>query len=101
MDDFVVYLVSNGSMDLYPDNTLSSFTNHLSEPLELGENWKVCLSVISIPSDVKNVTTNRFISDRYNKEGNNIYRDIFDLQPGIYPTVDDLLLTLKNSLVQK
>ena len=61
MDNFEVYLVSNGSMQLYPNNTLASFTNHLSEPLQLDGNWRVSLSSISIPTAVKNISNGDFI----------------------------------------
>ncbi len=36
-------LVSNASMELYPLNTLSSFTNKLSIPIELEGEWEIGL----------------------------------------------------------
>ena len=101
MDEFEVYLVSNGSMELYPNNTLSSFTNRLSEPLDLKGNWKVALTSISIPSTVKNVTTTKFVGYNYDKENKVIYKDIYDFQSGIYPSVEDLLIALQKQSLTK
>ena len=36
MDSFTIELVSNASGELFPDNTLSSFTNFLPEQVNLG-----------------------------------------------------------------
>ena len=36
MDSFTTELVSNASGELYPDNTLSSFTNFLPEQIKFG-----------------------------------------------------------------
>ena len=35
MDSFTIELVSNASGELFPDNTLSSFTNFLPEQVNL------------------------------------------------------------------
>ena len=36
MDSFTIELVSNASSELFPDNTLSSFTNFLPDQVNLG-----------------------------------------------------------------
>ncbi len=41
LNEHYVTLVSNNSMDFYPNNTLSSFTNILPVPLELNGDWVV------------------------------------------------------------
>ena len=56
MESFTIELVSNASAQLFPDNTLSSFTNFLPEKLNLEGQWEVALSEISYPSMYQNVT---------------------------------------------
>lgn len=41
--DIYIDLVSNASMELYPSNTLSSFTNKLSIQIELEGEWEIGL----------------------------------------------------------
>ena len=50
MDSFTIGLVSNASVGLFPDNTLSSFTNFLPEQVNLEGQWEVAISEISYPS---------------------------------------------------
>lgn len=45
--DFYVALMSNNSMENYPDNVLSAFTNKLPRPIRLEGNWVVGLTHIS------------------------------------------------------
>ena len=49
------YLLSNASVDLYPGNTLASFTNQLPTPLNLPTNeaWALSLQNISITAKFK------------------------------------------------
>lgn len=55
-DSFVARFFSGDSLDLYPSNTLASFTCEFAQPLELGEgNWSV---------GVKELYTNPFKIDR-------------------------------------
>src|SRR5712691_8386171 len=56
--DFYVYLFSNASPNLYPDNTASRFTTELHTPIEFGDvgNWEVGLSELLIPSTYYNIT---------------------------------------------
>ena len=105
MDEFEVYLVSNGSMQLYPSNTLSSFTNHLMEPLQLDGEWRVALSAITVPANVKNVTKSSFIAytpvitaDEENGDEEYSYlREIYDIDPGLYENPDHILEALKKA----
>lgn len=55
-NSFTIYLISTASMDIFPDNTISSFRNFLKEPLKLEGDWRVALSEITFPSNIKNVT---------------------------------------------
>ena len=56
MDSFTIELVSNASRELFPDNTLSSFTNFLPEKVNLEGQWEVAVSEISYPSMHQNIT---------------------------------------------
>ena len=60
MDSFTIQLVSKGSGELFPDNTLSSFTNFLPEQLNLEGQWEVAISEISYPSMYQNITEGKF-----------------------------------------
>ena len=44
MKSFTIELVSNASAQLFPDKTLSSFTNFLTEQLNLDGQWEVAIS---------------------------------------------------------
>jgi len=48
-DQFYVTLLSNASIDLYPDNTRAVFTTYLAHPIDLGTSseWEVGLCEIS------------------------------------------------------
>ena len=50
--EFFVDLISNASMDLYPENTLSCFTNKLAVPLELDGEYEVALTEIVYPLEI-------------------------------------------------
>src|SRR6266478_9251916 len=58
-NDFYVYLIYNGSVDLYPNNTASEFRNQIQVPIDFGSEmhkWEVGLSELQIPSTFYNVT---------------------------------------------
>ena len=47
---FYITLPSNSSMDIYPDNKISSFKVNLPETLQVdSEHWEVALKQIQIP----------------------------------------------------
>ena len=48
---FYVDLVSNASMDIHPENTLSTFTNRLATPIVLDQAYEVSLNEIIYPLD--------------------------------------------------
>ena len=55
MESFTIELISNASAHLFPDNTLSSFTNFLPEQLNLEGQWEVGISEIPYASMYQNV----------------------------------------------
>lgn len=50
MDSFKVYLPSNASFDLFPDNTPTAYRTRFDNPIELNGNWEVGVESISYPS---------------------------------------------------
>jgi len=59
-NDFYVYLKSDASVDLYPDNTQHSFKVRLREPICETGNWVCGLQQIQAEFDFDNVTDGRF-----------------------------------------
>ena len=82
MESFTVELFSNASAQLFPDNTLSSFTNFLPKQLNLDGQWEVAISEISYPSMYQNVTEKKFMffDKKLSKSS-----EFFYPKPGLYP----------------
>ena len=56
MDSFTTELVSNASSQLFPNNTLGSFTKIMPEQVNLDGQREVAISEIFYPSVYQNVT---------------------------------------------
>ena len=98
MELFTIELVSNLSAQLFPDNTLSSFTNLLPEQMKLEGQWEVAISEKSYPSMYQNVTEGKFSFFDSNKtfgSSENSY-----LEPGQYPSITDNVEAM-NTLIQE
>ena len=87
MVSFTIELVSNASGELFPDNTLSSFTNFLPEQVNLEGQWEVAISEITYPSMYQNVTEGKF--KFFNKKPQNLRQ----------PTVSNLVYTLPSQIL--
>ena len=61
MESLTRELVSNATAQLFPDKTLSSFTNFLPEQLNLEGQWEVAVSKTSSTSMYQNVTERKFL----------------------------------------
>ena len=99
-DEFEVYLVSNGSMDVYPQNTLAAFYNRLSEPLHLTGNWRVALSEITFSSAILTIPPQDFEVARpvIHESGDYTQRiEILKFQGGMYESVLDLIDDLEET----
>ena len=97
MESFTIELVSNASTQLFPDNTLSSFTNFLPEQLNLDGQWEVAISEISYPSRYQNVTEGKFMFfDKKLSKSSEFYY----LEPGLYPSITDIVEAM-NILIQE
>ena len=84
MKSFLVELVSNASIDIYPDNTLSAFTNFLPEQINLEGDWEVAVMEIGYPALFHNITEGKF---RYKSENENTVQE-FQLPKGHYQSLD-------------
>ena len=95
MDSFTLELVSNTSGKLFPNNTLSSFTNFLPEQVNLEVHWEVANSEISYPSMYRNITENfKFFDEKLSNS-----TSTYNLEPGIYTSITDIVEATK-TLIQ-
>ena len=97
MDSFTIELVSNASGELFPDNTLSSFTNFLPEQVNLEGQWEVAISEISYPSMYQNITEGYFklFDEKLSKS-----TSTYNLEPGLYTSTTDIVEAM-NMLIQE
>ena len=97
MESFTIELVPNATEQLFPDNTLSSFTNFLPEQLNLDGQWEVAISGISYPSMYQNVMEGKimFFDKKLSKSS-----EFFFLEPSLYPSITDIAEAV-NILIQE
>ena len=97
MDSITIELVSNASSQLFPNNTLSSFTNFLPEQVNLDGQWEVAISEISYPSIYQNVTEGKFMfyDEKLSKTA-----EVFYLEPRLYSSIADIVEAM-NTLIQE
>ena len=89
-------MVSNASGQIFPDNTLSSFTKFLSVQLNLDGQSEVAISEISYPSMYQNVTEgNSMFFDKKRSKSSDCYYQ----EPGLYPSITDIVEAM-NILIQ-
>ena len=97
MDSFTIELISNASGKLFPDNTLSSFTNFLPKQVNLERQWEVAISEISYPSMYQNITEGKFkFFDMKLSKSTSTY----SIEPGLYTSITDIVEAM-NTLVQE
>ena len=97
MDSFTIELVSNASGELFPDNTLSSFANFITEQVDLGGQWEVAISETSYPSMYQNITEGKFkFFDKKLLKSTSTY----SVEPGLYTSVTDNVEAMK-TLIQE
>ena len=96
MASFTVKLVSNTTGELFPNNTLSSFTNFLPEQVNLEGQWEVAVSEMSYPSMYKNITEGnfKFFNEKLSKS-----TSTYILEPGLYTSITDLVEAM-DTLIQ-
>ena len=100
MSSFTVELVSNGSFDCYPNNTLSSFTNFLPEQINLDGEWEVAITELSYPSLYKNITEGKFFFvDEATPDTKP--SDYYTLGQGLYPLISDIVNEINKNISER
>lgn len=87
---FVIELVSSGSVDVYKDNTLSSFSNFLPEQVNLDGDWEVALMEVAYPALYLNVTEGQ-IWYHYRKDESQTISHKIEIPIGLYKSVSDVI----------
>ena len=97
MESFTTELVPNASGELFPDNTLSSFTNFLPEQINLEGQWEVSISEISYPSMYQNITEEyfKFFDEKLSKS-----TSTYSIEPGLYTSTTDIVEAM-STLIQE
>ena len=91
-------MVSNASGELFPDNTLSSFTNFLPEQVNLEGQWEVAISEISYPSMYQNITEGyfKFFDEKLSKS-----LSTYNLEPGLYTSITDIVEAMNTPIQER
>ena len=97
MESFTTELVSNASAQLFPDNTLSSFTNSVTEQLNLEGQWEVAVLEKSYPTMYQNVTEENFMF--FDKKLSNS-SEFYYLEPRLGPSIT-VIVEAMNTLIQE
>ena len=97
MDSFKIELVSNASGELFPNNTLSSFTNFLPEQVNLEGQWELAISEIFYPSMYKNITEGKF---KFFHEKLSKSTTTYNLETGLNSSITDIVEAV-NTLIQE
>ena len=92
-DNFIIELVSNASMDVYPDNSIASFTNFLPEQINVEGDWEVALLEVSYPNLYHNIVDGRF---RYRYDTSDKDLTIMEIPPGLYHSLADILASMRD-----
>ena len=97
MASFTIELTFNASSELFPENTLSSFTNCLPDQVNLEGQWDVAISEFFFSSMYQNVTEGKFLfyDAIYSKTTTAFY-----LEPGLYSSVPEIVEAM-NLLIQE
>ena len=97
MDSFTIELVSDASSQLFPDNTLSSFTIFLPEQVNLDGQWEVAISEIFYPTMYQKVTEGKFM---FYDEKLSKTTEAYYLEPGLYSSIIDIVEPM-NTIIQE
>ena len=97
MYSFTIELVSNAFGELFPVNTLSSFTNFLPEHANLEGQWEVAISEKSYPSMYQNITEGKF---KFFDEKLSNSTSTYSIEPGLYTSITDIVEAM-NALIQE
>ena len=97
MDWFTKEFASDASGELFPNNTLSSFTDFLPVQVNLVGQWEVAISEISYPSMYQNIREGKFMffDEKLSKS-----MTVYNLEPGFYTSITDIVEAM-NMLIQE
>ena len=97
MESFTIELVFNASGELFPDNSLSSFTNFLPGQVFLEGQREVAISEISYPSMCQKITEGcfKFFDEKLSKS-----TSTYNPEPGLYTSITDNVEAM-NTLIQE
>jgi len=88
-EPFYPTLLSNASMDCYPNNTVAKYTTKLPNMMELEGDWEVGLVKISCPGALINVHGDEYVFRVINHAKN--YAKVYTLKEGYYRDVYDFV----------
>ena len=99
MDSFTIELVSNASLNCYPNNSLCSFKSYLQEQKHLKGEWEVAFSEVTYPSLYRNVTEEKliFIDGRENPEEKSKIQPMH-IEPGLSPSIVDIDVAMNDKV---
>ena len=98
MDSFTIDLVSNAFGELFPDNTLNSFTNFFTEQVILEGQWEVAISEISYPSRYQNITEGKF---KFFDEKLSKSTSTYSIELGLYTSIGDIVEAMRTPIQEK
>lgn len=93
--DFYITLVSNSSLDYYPENKTNSFTTQLPQYIILEGEWSVAIVEIQYPFTLFNVTKN---NNKIYVKYNNNQENVLEITPGFYCNLHELIKTINNKI---
>ena len=94
---FYLWLPSNSSMSVFPDNTLSEYRVKLPQCIRLADDWEVAVTEIQYPHTWNNVHDKHMWNKFYVIKGLNV--EAFAIPPGHYPSVESIVRKM-NSMLQ-
>lgn len=115
-ENFYLTLMSNSSLNYYPENKTSTFTVHLPQKIQLIGEWAVALAEIHYPYNFFNVTDGEnYIYVELNVGGEDLnsidrtkdpnqitqsHHDKFSIPPGFYTSVSCILKAVNSRLFE-
>ena len=78
MDSFRVYLPSNASMDLFPDNKPSDYKIQMNPPLQLNGNWEVGVENVCYHSNIANTRESETLTVRTQTYGTKPINEVYN-----------------------
>ena len=93
---FYLWLPSNSSLDVFPENTLAEYRVQLPQTIKLVDEWEVAITEFQYPHTWNNVHNNSHWNRFYIKKGFPI--EGYTIPPGHHPSIEEIVKTM-NKLV--